>query len=119
MLRMGSCSSGLDQERMESCVNQTLATLKTAITEKQWQAQVVELALHLGWRKIYHTWNSMHSAKGFPDLVMARERCVMIECKSETGKLKPDQQDWIEALEQAGVEVYVWRPSHWDEAVRY
>jgi len=93
------------------------AALKT-VTEKQWQSQVVDLARHLGWRKIYHTWNSMHSAKGFPDLVMARERLVMVECKSETGKLNPDQQEWIEALKQVGVEVYCWRPSDWDEVVR-
>ncbi len=41
------------------------------MSEKEWQDQVIKLATRLGWM-CYHTWNSQHSAKGFPDTVMIR-----------------------------------------------
>jgi hypothetical protein len=41
------------------------------ITEKQFTGQVVQLARMLGWR-VYHPWLSVHSAAGFPDLVLCR-----------------------------------------------
>jgi hypothetical protein len=40
---------------------------------------------------------------------------VFAELKSERGKLKPEQEAWLEALRQVpGVEVHVWRPSDMD-----
>lgn len=95
-----------------------IATLKTTITEKQWQGQVVQLARLLGWKNIYHTWNSMHSAQGFPDLTLVRERLIFVELKSHKGECTSHQLDWIEKLRQAGQEVYVWRPDDFDEAVK-
>lgn len=91
---------------------------KLAITEKAWQRQVIELAQLLGW-KVYHTWNSIHSAKGFPDLVLVRERVIFAELKSEKGRVSDEQRQWIDALHQAAkVEVYCWKPSDFDEALR-
>ncbi len=88
------------------------------ITEKTFQAQVEQLARTLGWL-CYHTWNSIHSAKGFPDLVLVKHRVIFAELKrSETGKLTADQQMWIDALKAANQEVYVWRPRDWDQIVR-
>ena len=80
------------------------------LTEKEWQAHVIETATLFGWR-CYHTFDSRRSADGFPDLVMVRERVVWAELKRETGKLTVAQWDWITALEAAGQEVYVWKPS--------
>jgi hypothetical protein len=40
-------------------------------TEKTLQANVTRLAKVCGWR-VYHTWLSKHSAKGFPDLLLLR-----------------------------------------------
>jgi hypothetical protein len=81
------------------------------ITEKEWQAQVLDLARLCGWRHGYHTFDSRRSASGFPDLVLVRERVVFAELKSETGKLSAAQVAWLEALEAAGAEAYLWRPS--------
>jgi hypothetical protein len=86
------------------------------ISEKVFQAQVESLAKALGW-KVYHTWNSMHSVGGFPDLVMVRERIVYAELKKETGKVSQSQQEWIDALRAADAEVHVWRPSDYDGIV--
>ena len=88
------------------------------LTEKQWQAQVVELAHTLQWRKAYHTFDSRRSSSGWPDLVLVRDRVVYAELKSETGRLSDAQQDWIRALLHTGAEVYVWRPSDLDQAAR-
>jgi hypothetical protein len=82
------------------------------ITEKQWMAQVVELAGILGWDH-YHPWLSIHSPRGWPDLALVRPpRLVLAELKSEKGKTSPAQDHWIELLRECnGVEVYLWRPS--------
>lgn len=95
----------------------TLANLRGGISEKQWQAQVIQLAKLSGWA-VYHPFLSIHSERGFPDLTLVRERLVFVELKSEKGTLKPDQEKWIERLRQAKVEVYCWKPSDFEEALR-
>ena len=88
-----------------------VATPLEDLSEKEWQAQLIELARQTGWTRIYHTHDSRRSAHGFPDLVLVRDRCVFAELKSESGKLSAAQQDWLDALAAAGAEVYCWRPS--------
>jgi len=78
-------------------------------TEKQFESQIKDLAKRFGW-KYYHTWRSIHSPAGFPDCVFARERVVYAELKSETGQPSAEQYEWLEALAEAGQEVYLWRP---------
>ena len=86
------------------------------MTEKQFQAQVVELAQTLGWL-VYHTYDSRRSVPGFPDLVMVRNGVIhFAELKSEKGKLTPEQRLWLTELGRGRV-VYLWRPSDWDEIV--
>ena len=81
------------------------------LTEKQWQAQVVQLARTLGW-KHYHTFRSTRSPSGVPDLILARDRLVALELKTETGKVSALQAGWIRALHHAGAEIFVARPRH-------
>lgn len=86
--------------------------------EKSLQAQIVKAARLLGWL-VYHTWRSTHSAPGFPDLVLVRPpRLVFIELKTDTGKVSPDQERWLEQLRQCpGAEVYLFRPGDWARIV--
>ncbi|GAH34197.1 unnamed protein product [marine sediment metagenome] len=98
------------------------------ITEKQFEAQVKDLAKLFGW-KYYHTWQSIHSPAGFPDVVMVRPpRLIFAELKSEEGKVSLGQQEWLEILKQCQKlillnhtqtlmlpEVYLWRPSQIEE----
>lgn len=98
------------------------------LTEKQFEAQVKDIARLYGWR-YYHTWRSIHSPAGFPDCVMVRpHRLIFAELKREDGKLTPDQEGWIEDLIDASIisresptltypEVYLWRPSDFDSIV--
>ena len=84
------------------------------MTETQLQAAIIELAGLTGWI-CYHTHDSRHSAKGFPDLCMVRgKRLIFAELKSEKGITSNDQDEWINRLVASDVvEVYVWRPQHW------
>ncbi len=90
------------------------------IAEKQFEAQVKDLARLFGW-KYYHTWRSIHSPAGFPDCVLARrERLIFAELKSEKGTVSDKQQEWLDVLGNVGdkdVQVYLWRPSDWDGIV--
>ena len=45
-------------------------------TEDQWQSAVIEYARLMGWL-VYHTHDSRHSEKGFPDLVLVPLKWLM------------------------------------------
>ena len=49
---------------------------------------------------------------GWPDLFAVKGPTLLAaELKREEGKTKPEQDEWLEKLAGAGVEVFVWRPS--------
>ena len=92
-------------------------TVRLGVSERVFQAGVVELARLGGWR-VYHAYDSRRSEAGWPDLAMCRgERLVCAELKSRTGRVRADQRAWMLALGRvAGVEVYLWRePASWPE----
>ncbi len=84
------------------------------LTEKEWVAQGVQLARQMGWKR-YHTFRSDRSEPGWPDDALVRDRLLLIEWKTEKGKLSDAQKEWIRALINAQVEVYVARPRHLDD----
>ena len=92
--------------KKDSQIRKTLA-----ITEKQFESQVKDLAKIFGWR-YYHTWRSIHSPAGFPDVIMVRPpRLIFAELKSDKGKPSPAQEAWLNDLKGCPtVEVYLWRP---------
>jgi hypothetical protein len=90
------------------------ATKAPAISEAQFQQQVMDLAKLHGYRLIYHTHNSRRSAPGFPDLVLVSEhrcRALFRELKTDTGRMSPEQFDWITSMSLAKLDAGVWRPS--------
>ena len=82
--------------------------------EKEFMARVVALAKANGWL-CYHTHYSRKSEKGFPDLVLVRDRVIFAELKSAEGRLSEEQGEWVAALGRAGARVAVWRPCHWPQ----
>lgn len=91
--------------------------MKAALTEKQFQAQVLQLASLSGWR-CYHTFDSRRSSPGFPDLVLVRPpRLLLVELKTDQGRLRPEQAAWLDVLAgcEDAPEVHLWRPSSWGE----
>lgn len=86
-----------------------------AQSEAALQQQVCQLAKYYGWTLQYHTFDSRRSHKGWPDLVLCRPpEILFVELKSEKGRTRPEQQEWISALHACGLEVHLWRPSDFD-----
>lgn len=83
-------------------------------SERGFQAAVLEFAALRGWL-CFHPFDSRRSQAGFPDLVLVRDRVIFVELKAPQGRISPDQHQWIDALENAGAQVYVWRPADWPE----
>lgn len=88
-----------------------------AVPEAKFQAQVKQLMEVTRWRT-YHTWLSLNSEPGFPDIVAVRNnRILFAELKRYGEELTPAQQYWKLALEHAGAEFYAWDISQWDAIV--
>jgi hypothetical protein len=88
--------------------------LAPALSEREWQWQVVRLARLRGWAT-YHTFDSRRSDPGYPDLTLCRgSRLVFAELKTDRGRLRPEQVAWLSRLRAAGAEVHVWKPRDWD-----
>ncbi len=86
-----------------------------AVTEAQFQRQVLDLARIFGWTA-YHPMLSKWSERGWPDLALVRPpRIVLAELKRENGKTTVHQDRWLELLRACpGVETFLWRPSDFD-----
>jgi len=82
------------------------------VTERDLREQVRDICKLFGWM-MYFSWTSIHSPRGFPDLVLCnpeQKRVIFAELKSEKGKVTGYQEEWLNVLEACGTEVYVWRP---------
>jgi len=92
------------------------ALIIRAMTERDLQGFVIELARWMGYSLIYHSWTSIHSPGGFPDLVLCRPtdgKLLFVELKREVGKVTVTQQLWLDGLRACGSAAYVLRPSDW------
>jgi hypothetical protein len=93
--------------------------------ERDVQNTVLEAAALGGWRVAHFRTAMTRSGqyitpvaadgKGFPDLLLVRDRVMAIECKSATGRMSPEQKEWKAAFENAGVEALVCRPDNLQE----
>lgn len=93
------------------------------VTEQQFQDQVVDLARICGYQTMHvrrtigkgRRWTTGTSVSGWPDLaIWGNSRFLLVELKTDDGKLSTEQDDVLESLRAAGVEVHVWRPRDWD-----
>lgn len=92
------------------------------MTEADFQKTVIGIAKRNGWL-IYHAvpaqvrpgvWRTTYTGdRGFPDLMMVHPKRggLFVELKTGRGKVTPEQERWIDTLQQAGYEAYVWRPA--------
>jgi hypothetical protein len=93
------------------------------LTEREWQAQVTDLAEVYGWQWLHlraamtaHGWRTPISGplgSGWPDLVLVHPRrhlFLLVELKSNVGRLTGEQRAVHEVVRQSGLEVEVWAP---------
>lgn len=94
------------------------------VTEAEFQAQVVHLAHVCGWRTMHvrhsigrgQSWTTATSLAGWPDLALWRPgQFLLRELKSDTGRVRPEQDEVLASLCAAGVDARVWRPKDWPE----
>lgn len=87
---------------------------------RELQKGIIELARRLGWR-VAHTppiqdhrgiWRTAVAAdgKGFPDLLLVRDRVIVAEVKGDGDRMRPGQADWLAAFRLAGIRAYIWTP---------
>lgn len=86
------------------------------------QRAIINLARTLGWR-VAHTppirtergWRTAVAAdgKGFPDLLLVRDRVIAVEVKGTGDRMRPGQEEWLTAFRLAGCAAYVWTPVEW------
>lgn len=113
--------------------------------ERDLQDAIIEAARLFGWRvahfrvaKTKHGWRTPVAADGagFPDLVLVRgSRLIFAELKGDGGRVRPEQDLWLDALSLVAsevemavadsnlrdltepyapsVEVFLWRPDDW------
>lgn len=85
--------------------------------EKAFVQAIKDAAEDLGYLT-YHTWDSRHSAAGFPDLVLTKHGCLaFIECKMPGNKPSPAQKkwlDWLELIPSHNVHVLTLYPAGYD-----
>ena len=95
--------------------------IASLISERDWQRQVTDAAELFGWSwahfrpaRTERGWRTPVSGPlgaGFPDLILCRGgSLIAAECKSQDGRLRPDQRDVLDTLGQA-IPVYTWRPA--------
>jgi hypothetical protein len=98
--------------------------LRREPTETQFLAQVISLANLHGWLAAHFRPGLTKSGrwvtavqgdgKGFPDLVLVRDRLVVAELKVGRNKTTPEQDGWLQAFRDGGVEAYTWWPRDWE-----
>lgn len=121
------------QPRRRHAVSASKATPGETL-EATFQAQVIGLARYTQWL-IYHAPAGGKDGRadreqvgaGFPDLVLVKgPRLIFVELKTRTGRVRPDQVTWLDALGDVGrlalgpasVEVYLWRPADLEDIAR-
>jgi hypothetical protein len=99
-----------------------MTTAHEPLKGRELQKAIIELARRLGW-KVAHTppiatergWRTAVAAdgKGFPDLVLVRDRVIVAEVKGDSDRLRPEQKQWLSAFRMAGIPAHVWTPQSW------
>jgi hypothetical protein len=96
-----------------------------AISEREFQRQVLKLARLTGWLAAHFRpartrdgWRTPveGDGAGFVDTVLihpGRGLVLFRELKTDTGRLTPEQERWLAALTAAGADAGVWRPKDW------
>jgi hypothetical protein len=73
---------------------QTISGQHAVAKESDLHAQIMDYCRQMGWVFFHGAMcERTHRTCGEPDFIIFREgQCLLVECKSKTGKLSPDQQ---------------------------
>lgn len=90
--------------------------LQAAIMEemqlRHWRCVHFQSVLTTGRNGKPHWRTPFQGSKGFPDIFAVRAfRALAVEVKGHGDSLKPEQEQWLAALAEAGIETHVWTPA--------
>jgi hypothetical protein len=96
------------------------------VTEAQWLTAVGDALDYTGWSWIHHRpgrrasgkWADPvqgNSARGWPDVFAVRDdRAIAVELKTDSGRVTPEQTEWLARLNAAGIETHLlFLPRQW------
>ena len=99
-----------------------------SVTEAEFLTQVIALARLRGWRVAHFRpartatgWCTavQGDGKGYPDLLLVKGKvCVVIELKTGDNQPTAEQEQWLAAFADAGIEAYLFRPADWEAIER-
>jgi VRR-NUC domain len=97
-----------------------ITELRTITREADYQNQIILLLRWMGYH-VYHTYDSRKSEPGFPDLIALKpgKRALVLEVKTEHGRVSVDQRNWISWFRAAGIKAEIVRPSDWPEVSKW
>lgn len=85
------------------------------ISLDEWEGLVVAFATFEDW-SVYVNANPKGTTPGFPHLVIARPpECLFVLLRTNRAEPTKAQQDWLETLNECGVESVMWRPADWSD----
>jgi len=93
-----------------------------AMTEDQLKTNVLDLAAVFGYHRIHFRpartnqgWRTAYEGEdGYPDItLMGGTRIIVAELKTQRGKLRDGQLEWLKAADRSGAIARLWRPADW------
>jgi hypothetical protein len=92
-----------------------MTSLAPFVTEAQLQDAIEGMAERLGWES-WHDRDSRRNKAGLPDLLLVHpdHGVRWLELKTMRGRVRPQQQYWMDLLRLAGQRVYLIRPDMMD-----
>lgn len=97
----------------------TVPQQERPMSEADFQTRVIDYAKLRGWMLVHYrpartatgTRTPLAGDKGCPDLILARHgRVLLIELKSQQGRVRPEQKAWLAHLGEHG---HLYRPNDW------
>lgn len=96
-----------------------------SMTEKHVQDTAIQALILHGYTLIFHDYDSKRNARGYLDLHAIRlpsalwdADYMVVECKTERGRLRAEQKLWIAGYQANGIACSVLRPSQLDEFIK-
>lgn len=88
------------------------------MSEARFLRAILDRANRLG-LLAFHCYDSRHATgAGFPDLVLTGNGgTIYRELKTDTGRLHPEQLEWLRRLRSGGQDADVWRPAELNHRV--
>lgn len=98
-------------------ISEARRALNMATSERELQRTIADLA-DLGRWRWFHDSDARLNRAGLPDIIAVRApRLIFMELKREDGRLRPEQEKWLDELSRCtSVEAFLFRPSDLEKA---